>query len=206
MKKYQIIYADPPWSYSDRNCNGACAAHYNVMTVKDICNLRVPEVTDKNAILFLWTTYPMLREAMEVIEAWGFKYKSIGFQWIKLNTKTPTPFFGLGRWTRGNTEPCLIATKGRPKRVSNAVSQLIVEPRERHSKKPDVTRDKITELVGELPRLEMFARQKTDGWDVWGNEVEKDVFLAEADYDDYVDKQGQHHCEDCHKIINRDGE
>ncbi|KKL73814.1 hypothetical protein LCGC14_2071130 [marine sediment metagenome] len=120
MKKYQIIYADPPWSYNDKNCNGAALGHYQTMKLKDICNLKIGKITDKNAVLFLWATYPLLKEALEVIEAWGFTYKSIAFQWVKLNKKSKTPFYGLGRWTRGNTEPCLLATKGKPKRISKA--------------------------------------------------------------------------------------
>ncbi|HII3852943.1 TPA: MT-A70 family methyltransferase, partial [Pasteurella multocida] len=100
------------------------------------------------------------------------KYKTIGFQWLKTNKKNKdTFFFGLGRGTRGNTECCLIATKGKPSRISNKVSQLVVEPIQHHSKKPDVVREKIVELMGDLPRIELFARNTTDGWDVWGNEV-----------------------------------
>lgn len=183
MGKYQIIYADPPWKYNDRSCSGACEKHYNTMKIEDICNLPVRELADDNCVLFLWTTYPMLNEAMELIKAWGFKYKTIGFQWIKLNKSCNNLlfiqknnfFFGLGRWTRGNTEPCLIGIKGKPKRINNSVSQLIMEPIGKHSKKPDIVRKKIVELVGDLPRVELFARNKTDGWDVWGNEVKSDI-------------------------------
>lgn len=176
-KKYQIIYADPPWSYQDNGCNGNCEMHYKTMSVDAICNLPLGEVCDDDCVLFLWTTYPMLREALSVINAWGFKYKSIAFQWVKLNKKNGKPFYGLGRWTRGNTEPCLLATKGKPSRVSKSVFQLIQEPIQSHSKKPDIVRNKIVELMGDLPRIELFARQKTEGWDVWGNEVESDIEL-----------------------------
>jgi len=176
-KKYQIIYADPPWSYNDQGCQGTMANHYKGMKLEDIKNLPIQNITDENCILFLWTTYPMIKEGLSVIEAWGFNYKSIGFQWIKLNPKALTPFYGLGRWTRGNTEPCLLATKGKPKRVSASVFQLIQEPRRKHSQKPDIVRDKIIQLVGDLPRIELFAREKTLGWDVWGNEVESDIKL-----------------------------
>ncbi|WP_289394695.1 MT-A70 family methyltransferase [Mannheimia haemolytica] len=114
----------------------------------------------------------MLPEGLKLIEAWGFNYKTIGFQWVKTNKKNKNSFFfGLGRWTRGNTECCLIATKGKPSRVSNKVSQLIIEPIQHHSKKPDIVREKIVELMGDLPRIELFARNKTQGWDVWGDEV-----------------------------------
>ena len=177
MKKYQIIYADPPWSYQDKSCNGNALDHYKTQSLEWIKSLKVAEMADKDCVLFLWATYPLLPEALQVIEAWGFKYKSIAFQWVKLNPKAGTPFYGLGRWTRGNTEPCLIATKGKPKRISASVFLLIQQARTRHSEKPQEARDKIIKLMGDLPRIELFARQKTDGWDVWGNEVKSDITL-----------------------------
>ena len=170
-KKYNIIYADPPWSYKDKKCNGACEFHYSTMDIKDICKLPIQGITNKDCVLFLWVTYPMLKEAMELIEAWGFKYKTIGFQWVKQNKSGNGFFFGLGRWTRGNTECCLIATKGKPKRVDNSVGQLIISPLQEHSKKPNEAREKIVKLMGDIPRIELFARQYSDGWDCWGNEV-----------------------------------
>lgn len=171
-KKYNVIYADPPWRYQDKGCSGSAENHYNTMSINDICNLPIKKIADKNAVLFMWVTYPMLPEGLKLIEAWGFKYKTIGFQWIKTNKKNRnTFFFGLGRWTRGNTECYLIATKGKISRVNSSISQLIVEPIQHHSKKPDVVRGKIVELVGDLPRIELFARNQSDGWDVWGNEV-----------------------------------
>jgi N6-adenosine-specific RNA methylase IME4 len=177
MKKYQIIYADPPWDYKDKGCQGTMANHYKGMNIFEICKLPIKDISDDSCILFLWATYPMLKEALRVIDWWGFEYKSIAFQWIKLNPKSKTPFYGLGRWTRGNTEPCLIATKGKPKRISASVFQLIQQPRGKHSEKPQEARDKIIQLVGDLPRIELFARQKTEGWDVWGNEVKSDIEL-----------------------------
>ena len=174
-KKYQIIYADPPWRYNDRKCNGACEFHYNTMKLEEIKKLPVPQLADKDCVLFLWTTYPMLKEALELIEAWGFTYKSIGFQWVKKNKSGNGWFFGLGRWTRGNTEPCLIAVKGKPSRKDNSVSQLIMEPIGVHSAKPPVVRECIEKLMGDkdgsLSKIELFARQEVKGWDCWGNEV-----------------------------------
>ena len=173
-KKYSVIYADPPWSYQDKRCNGNAADHYPTMRIEDICSLPVQDLAADNCVLFLWATYPMLKEALKVIEAWGFKYKSIGFQWVKQNRSGNGYFFGLGRWTRGNTEPCLIAVKGKPHRANNSVSQLIFAPLRAHSQKPDITRDKIRELMGEdHSYIELFARNTTPGWDVWGNEVTK---------------------------------
>lgn len=174
-KKYSVIYADPPWSYQDKRCIGNAADHYPTMHIEDICSLPVQDIAADNCVLFLWATYPMIKEALKVIEAWGFKYKSIGFQWIKLNRSGNGYFFGLGRWTRGNTEPCLIAVKGKPRRASNSVSQLIFAPLRAHSQKPDITRDKIRELMGggDHSYIELFARKTTPGWDAWGNEVNK---------------------------------
>lgn len=170
--KYKIIYCDPPWSYQDKNCHGAVGNHYNTMSLQDIKLMKVNEIMDKDSILFLWIPYPLLNEGLEVIKAWGLKYKSIGFQWIKLNKKNKKPFFGLGRWTRGNTEPCFIAVKGKPKRVSNSVFQLIQEPIQGHSKKPDCVRDKIVELCGNVSRIELFARQRVEGWDAIGYDID----------------------------------
>lgn len=176
-KKYQIIYADPPWSYQDQGCQGTMANHYKGMRLEDIKALPVKDITSEDAVLFLWTTYPMLKEALEVISAWGFKYKTIAFQWVKLNKKNGKYFFGLGRWTRGNTEPCLLATKGSPKRISSSVFQIITSPLRKHSQKPDETRQRIVSLLGEgVNKIELFARQKTPGWDCIGNEVSgKDI-------------------------------
>ena len=170
-KKYNIIYADPPWSYKDKKCNGNCESHYKTMNIEDICNLPIKNIADKDCVLFLWVTYPMLNEGLKLIEEWGFKYKTIGFQWIKQNKSGKGLFFGLGRWTRGNSECCLIAVKGKPKRISNSVSQLVFSPLQEHSKKPDIVREKIVELIGDKPRIELFARQSVEGWDCWGNEV-----------------------------------
>lgn len=143
-----MIYADPPWRYDDKRCSGNAADHYDTMTLSEICALPVADLAADDCILFLWATYPMLKEALQVIEAWGFKYKTIGFQWIKQNKSGNGYFFGLGRWTRGNTEPCLIATKGKPHRISASVGQLVFSPLREHSQKPDVVREKIVELTG----------------------------------------------------------
>lgn len=172
-RKYKIIYADPPWKYSDRRCNGNADGHYNTMKLEDICKLPIKQISEKDCVLFLWVTYPMMEEGLKLIKDWGFTYKSIAFQWIKLNKKGIGYFFGLGRWTRGNTEPCLIAVKGKPQRVSASVSQLIFSSLQKHSQKPDEAREKIIKLMGDLPRIELFARQQYQGWDCWGNEVKE---------------------------------
>lgn len=185
--KYDIIYADPPWRYQDKTCEGACAKHYNTMSVEEICALPVANLAAKDCTLFMWATYPQMQEALKVITAWGFKYKTIAFQWVKLNRNVQLNnftiatvqdilhkacFFGLGRWTRGNTECCLLATKGKPHRENNSVSQLIFAPLTKHSSKPLETRERIKTLMGGgTQAIELFAREHVEGWDCWGDEV-----------------------------------
>lgn len=176
QKKYNIIYADPAWSYRDKALNGnrgACCK-YPVMKIEDICNLPVKKIADNDCILFMWVTMPKLNECFEVIKKWGFVYKTCGFVWIKQNKKSENLFWGMGRWTRANAEICLIATKGNPKRVSAGVHSVVMTPVEEHSKKPSVVRDRIVALCGDLPRIELFARQSANGWDCWGNEAPED--------------------------------
>ena len=173
-KKYNIIYADPPWYFKARSSKGYDRnpiQHYNCMDLDDIKNLPVKDITDKNCVLFMWAIDPMLPQAFEVITSWGFIYKTVAFTWAKTNSKSMGMFTGLGYWTRGNPEMCLLATKGKPKRVSAGVHQIIDSRIQEHSKKPDVAREKIVELMGDLPRIELFARQTAEGWDSWGNEV-----------------------------------
>ena len=149
------------------------------MSIDELCALPVAELAANDCVLFLWATFPQLSEALQLIKAWGFRYKTVAFVWLKRNRKSPSWFYGLGYWTRGNAEICLLATKGKPKRNSAGVHQFIISPIEQHSKKPDEARQKILALMGDLPRVELFARQKTPGWDVWGNEVASDLSLAE---------------------------
>ena len=172
QKKYNVIYADPPWQYADKGCNGSASSHYPTMSFSEMCQLPVGSIAAKDCVLFMWATYPMMRKAMSVIDAWGFTYKSIAFQWVKQNRSGNGFFFGLGRWTRGNTEPCLIAIRGKPRRVSNSVSQLVISPLREHSRKPAEVRDRIVELMGaDTPRIELFAREATPSWDCWGDEI-----------------------------------
>ncbi len=171
-KKYNIIYADPPWNYNSKMMNSSAIDHYNTMSLEDICNLPVKDISADDCILFMWVTFPKLNEFIKVVNSWGFEYKTCGFVWVKTNKVNHETFFmGQGRWTRGNAEICIIATKGKVKRLSNSIRQLHISPLETHSKKPNEIRNKIVELVGNLPRIELFARQKCDGWDCWGNEV-----------------------------------
>lgn len=172
-KKYNIIYADPAWSYKDKALagnRGACCK-YDVMSIKDIEELPVKNITADNCVLFMWVTMPKLNECFEVIKKWGFQYKTCAFTWIKQNKKSDSLFWGMGRWTRANAELCLIATKGKPKRKSAKVHSVIMSRIREHSRKPDETRERIVELCGDTPRIELFARQYAEGWDCWGNEV-----------------------------------
>lgn len=177
IQKYQIIYADPPWDYQQCRLSGSAKKHYPTMRIEELCALPVAEIADRDCALFLWATFPQLPEALRLIQAWGFVYKTVAFVWLKQNRKALTWFFGLGFWTRSNAEICLLATKGHPKRQSAGIHQLVISPVERHSKKPDEVREKIVALMGDVPRIELFARQQTPGWDVWGNEVENSTAL-----------------------------
>lgn len=178
MKKYQIIYADPPWGHNDKMATHSFTQlnHYSTMTVKQICELPIKDFVDTNALLFLWAVNPMLPEALKVMSAWGFKYRTVAFCWNK-KTKHGKWVSNLGRYTMGNMEICLLGRKGQPKRQVKNIKQLVIAERTKHSKKPDEVRERIATLMGDLPRIELFAREKTPGWDVWGNEVESNIKL-----------------------------
>lgn len=225
MQKFDIILADCPWSFrvwSKPTGSGRSAeSYYPTMTLEDLKSLDVDSVASDNCVLFLWATCPNLKEAFEVLDAWGFEYKTIGFNWCKTNKKqTEKLFWGLGYWSRANSELCLLATRGKPKRVSKSVHQVlweheedfglfdlidlinlyeepldlgektdvnieipwealtesIVRPIQEHSQKPPEIKNRIIELMGDLPRLEMFAREETPGWISIGNEIDgKDI-------------------------------
>lgn len=180
-KRYQIIYADPPWFYEKwKEGDGRTVGKkYPLMVTEDICNLPISSITDNNSILFLWVTWPRLEHGLRVIQSWGFEYKTLGFIWIKTNKNNGNPFWGMGNWTRANSEPCLLATKGKPKRLSASVHQVVFSSLNKHSEKPHLVRDKIVELVGDIPRIELFSRHRIEGWDTWGNELENDIELID---------------------------
>ena len=175
MEKYNIIYADPPWSYRTYSKKGqgrSAESHYPTMSIDAIKALPVSDLAAKDCALFMWITFPCLYEALEVLSAWGFSYKTVAFVWVKQNRKSEGFFTGMGYWTRANAELCILATKGHPKRISASVHQIIMSHIEEHSKKPEEARSRIVQLMGDIPRVELFARQSSEGWDVWGNEVE----------------------------------
>jgi len=177
--KYQIILADPPWSYKNGGVPQAGVdAQYPTMTLEQIKELPIKDISDNPSVLFLWATFPQLQEALEVIKAWGFQYKTLGFSWLKTN-KDGSPFFGVGYYAKSNQEVCLLAVKGKahPLVKSNKVSSVVITERTKHSEKPQIVREKIVKLFGDLPRIELFAREKIKGWDVWGNEVKSDITL-----------------------------
>jgi N6-adenosine-specific RNA methylase IME4 len=178
-KKYNIIYADPPWKFSsakyqdgNRGFGNRVENFYSTMTTKAICNLPVKEIAYNDSILFIWTTDSHLIEALDVITAWGFKYKTIGFTWVK-QYKSGSYCYNFGVYTLKSTEICLIGLKGKLKNLkkTNNVKGLVFAERTIHSKKPDAIRNDIVRLCGDLPRIELFARQKTEGWDSWGDQL-----------------------------------
>ena len=185
MKQYAVIYSDPAWEYkvwSKKGAGRSAESHYPTMKLADICALPVADLADKDCALLLWVTFPLLPDAFKVIEAWDFTYKSVAFTWVKTCRKSPGYHIGMGHYTRANAEICLLATKGTMPRISKSVRQLIVSPIEEHSKKPDEIRDRIVQLFGDVSRIELFARQRIDGWDAWGNEIESDINMKGSDF------------------------
>lgn len=173
VKKYSIIYADPAWQYNDKaNAGNRGACHkYDVMNYEDICALPVADIAADDCLLAMWWVGPQPAEALAVVDAWGFTLKNMtGFTWHK-TTKTGKSHFGMGHLTRGNAENCLFAVRGKPKRVNAGVRQFIEAQHRGHSRKPDEARDRLVQLMGDVPRVELFARQQYPGWDSWGNEI-----------------------------------
>lgn len=178
-RKFRAFYADPAWefrAYSPLGMSRSPERHYPTMTTEQICALPVEALAEDDAILFLWAVYHRLPDALMVCNAWGFDYKTVAFTWVKTyRDKLRTYFMGLGYWTRANPEICLLATRGSPKRINKDVPNLIVSQRCRHSEKPEEIAHRIERLV-DGPYLEMFARRPRDGWSVWGNDVEANLF------------------------------
>jgi N6-adenosine-specific RNA methylase IME4 len=176
---YQIIYADPPWEYDNPKGNDPAMGGltYPVMSNAELQKLPIKRITDKNCSLFLWATMPKLKEAIWLGEEWGFKYVSCAFTWIKSNPSGNGIYSGLGHWTNGNAELCLFFKKGQPKRIAKDVKQVQIFPVRKHSEKPPPIRNEIIRLVGDLPRIELFAREKVEGWDCWGNETGNGIGL-----------------------------
>jgi N6-adenosine-specific RNA methylase IME4 len=170
-----VLYIDPPWNFLTRSDKGKgkspeANGHYPVMSLNDIKKMEVQSIMADDAIVFLWTTGPFLEKSLEVLKAWGLTYKTMGFSWLKLNKKSPGLFMGGGYHTRSNGEFCLLASRGKGvKRVNASVRMAILEPVGEHSAKPLRIKDDIRKLYGhDKTYLELFARERTDGWHVWG--------------------------------------
>lgn len=203
MKKYNLIYADPPWQYSNQSTRAATKNHYPTMTFQELKSLNIKSIADNNSILIMWYTSAFARQADALASHWGFEVKTMKlFTWVKLNknyhqniTKQLKKHgcmnsedvfnlindqlrFGLGNYTRANSEDCLIAVRGKGiQRINKSVSQIILAPIGAHSAKPQEARDRIVQLYGNVPRVELFARQNVNGWDAWGNECINDIEL-----------------------------
>jgi len=181
MKRYKIILCDPPWKYNSRanhktRFRGGCCGHYPLMSMNEIKTIPIDKIAEDNCALFLWTTFPYLEEQIRLFSHWGFKYRTVGFTWIKTNPKNGKPFFGVGYYAKSNAEVCLLGIKGKLKPISNKISSIVISSRREHSRKPDEVRDNIVKLFGDLPRIELFSRQKTEGWDCLGNAINgKDI-------------------------------
>lgn len=195
--RFPIIYADPPWKYGDTIGNGKRGAEhkYGVMSLRDMLLLPVKKLASKDAVCLMWVTFPMLHEGIALMSGWGFEYKTVAFNWVKLNSKPLdkrgllraqkngqavhecdgefyTSFMGMGRHTRGNGEIVLLGIKGKGvERKNNGVRQEIIAPRREHSRKPAEARDRIVQLYGDRKRIELFARERVDGWHSWGDQL-----------------------------------
>ena len=187
---YSVLYVDPPWHYTDKTPTKGADDHYPTMTFEQLKALPVEKITAESALLFMWGVFPLTPEAMELLRAWGFSYKTIAFLWVK--TRGEKIHFGQGRYTRGNAEPCWLGVRGRGIDLvqDHATRQLLLEespyreadtlfaPVTRHSAKPPEARERIEQLCGDVPRIELFSRGRVKNWDSWGNEVESDIILT----------------------------
>ena len=203
---YGAILVDPPWhfqSWAGGRLNGdpahrrvftpSRAPDYSTMREPELAALSLGELAAPDCVLFLWICWPILEQALRLVPAWGFAYKTCAFAWVKANTQQidllrddADPFAGLGYWTRANSEVCLLATRGKPKRLNADVRQGIIAPRREHSRKPDGIHERIERLVAG-PYLELFARQRRPGWECWGNETDKFKPVADPYADGWPD-------------------
>ena len=177
-KKYDIIYADPPWEYplsgGIKNSRGMAKQHYTTMGIDEVGELPIKRLCTPTALCFLWATFPNIENAIHTISEWGFIYKTAAFVWIKKN-KCGSNFWGMGQYTRANAEVCLLGVSKRTKASeqvkSHKIHQIVESVVGRHSEKPNEVRERIVQLLGDIPRIELFAREQVEGWDCWGDEV-----------------------------------
>ena len=197
VKLYKIIYADPAWVYQDKSKShgGGAESHYECTPTEEMG--KIPINADKDSVCLMWVTYPQLEEGLKLMSLWGFKFKTVAFTWVKKNSKSEGFFFGMGRYTRANPEICLLGVKGKGvTRVSASIPNLQIYPRGEHSQKPRQIKEQIVKLFGDLPRIELFARETTEGWDVFGKEVTKYSINglskdhpAQRDFNEFMEKQ-----------------
>ena len=181
MKKYNVIYADPAWKFNNKktggNLTGGADNHYKTMTIEDAKLLPIKDISADNCILIMWWVGSQPQEALDLVKAWGFTIKNMnGIVWVK-KTKHDKHHFGMGYYTRAGSESAIIAVKGKPKAANRSVRAVREAVTGEHSEKPAIFRDDIVQLCGDLPRIELFARKKVEGWDSWGNEIISDIEL-----------------------------
>lgn len=175
LSQFEVIYADPPWRFAKGWISKQAPIPYDTMSLEDIKNLPVERLCAPNCALFLWSVSCMLPEAISLMESWGFQFTTIAFVWVKSKKDNSDVRLGLGRWVRQGAEICLLGIRGAPSRLNKSVSSVVISPRRRHSEKPPEVRARIVELLGDVPKLELFAREKVEGWSAWGNEVQSDI-------------------------------
>lgn len=168
---YSCVLADPAWVYKDKALAGnrGAGCKYTLSSMETMKAMPVQRLCAEDATCFMWVTMPMLAEGLDLMQAWGFTYKTVAFTWVKRTTKSNVLFWGMGRWTRANAELVLLGTKGHPKRVNAGVHSVIEAPIGPHSRKPQEVRDRIVSLLGDVNRIELFARGDSPGFDGWGN-------------------------------------
>ena len=181
---WPCILADPPWHHASRSANGQTGRspshHYATMSLSEICALPVGDVSAKSAHLFLWTTWPHLRQAFAVMDAWGYAYSSGFLTWVKLNPRAASALFltesdlhvGMGYTSRKNSELLLLGRRGSPKRLCRGVREIVLAARRQHSRKPDQARARVEDYCPG-PRLELFAREAAPGWTAWGDQLDR---------------------------------
>ena len=176
-QKSPVIYADPPWAYRmDWSLlTRGPLRHYDTQPVDEIKSLPVANLAADDCVLLLWTTPPQVREALELIQAWGFEYKTFAFVWVKENEHSPGLHWGMGNWTRANVEFVMLAIRGAPSRMTADIHQVVIAPVSEHSRKPDEVRVRIEQLLPG-PYLELYGRRATHGWTVWGNDITRSLF------------------------------
>jgi N6-adenosine-specific RNA methylase IME4 len=195
---YEIVLADPPWAYNARNnpdtrFGGGAGGHYPTMSVDEMSRIPVSDYCAPNSLLFMWVTFPRLREGLWLMEQWGWEYVTVGFVWVKARSmpepcpslqavfppSPATPFFGVGFYTKSNVELCLLGRRGRAlKPATDSVSQLIIAPLTRHSEKPLDAQFRIEAMYPDAVKCELFARREREGWDCYGIDIDPSMDLS----------------------------